>query len=79
MDIQEGAAATEERLQRPRLFGILTAYKEAKFVIKEREDIDFYQAGQNYFAPSDFCRTNKGVLLFLEHKESKQIIVVCNA
>ena len=31
---------------RPRLFGILTAYKEEMFLIKEQHHVDFFKAGE---------------------------------
>jgi len=60
----------ERGANRPRLFGILTAFKENMFTLKQTNHIDFYHAGEVYFAPSEFSRTNKGVLLMLQHNAS---------
>lgn len=49
------------------------------FTLKQMQIVDFYQAGEAYSAPSEFARTNKGVLLMLQHQPSQQVLVVANA
>ena len=70
-------ASTSPRAQR--FYGIMTAYKDAKFILKHKWHINLKDASTEYNAPADYARNNKAVILILEHQSSLRNIVVGNA
>jgi len=60
-------------------FSLITAFKSKVFELVDQQDLDLYRVNHDYSVrQEDFRKQNKGTLILLRHRETEQLLVLCN-